>query len=149
MSSLVFFFNVYLFWEKESTTAQEGEGQKERERKFQAGSVCSAQSLMWGSKSQTTRRWLEPKSRVGCLTDWATQVPPVTSLNRVKEGVLKKTEPDWCSQCKRNSTSYCWFWRWKKEPLAKEWKWLLEREKVKKWILPQKILPCVSADLLI
>ena len=32
--------------------------------------------ILWGSNSQTMRSWPEPRSRVRCLTNWATQVPP-------------------------------------------------------------------------
>ena len=58
-----FFFNVYLFREREEV------------RESQAGYALSAQSPMWGSIPQTVRSWPEPKSKVGCLTDWATQAP--------------------------------------------------------------------------
>ena len=33
------------------------------------------QNPVWGSNSWTVRSWPEPRSRVGRLTDWATQVP--------------------------------------------------------------------------
>ena len=50
-----------------------GEGWRERES--QAGSALSVQSTTWGLNSRTLRSWPEPKSRVKCLIDWATQVP--------------------------------------------------------------------------
>ena len=37
-------------------------------------SRLSARKMMQGSISQTVSSWPEPKSRVGCLNDWATQV---------------------------------------------------------------------------
>ena len=82
--SNIFFFYVYLFWEREHARAHScclhvrgrGKGQRERERgrerESQAGSAVTVQ----GSNSRTVRSWPEPKSRVGCFTDWATQVPP-------------------------------------------------------------------------
>ena len=68
---LFFFLNVRLFWEIKWTSRGRG-----RERESQAGPMLSAQSPTWGSISWTTRSWPEPKSRIGCLTDWATQAPP-------------------------------------------------------------------------
>ena len=46
-----------------------------REKESHAGSTVSAQSLTWGSNPWTVTSWPGPKSRVGCFTDWATQVP--------------------------------------------------------------------------
>ena len=37
--------------------------------------MLSVQSLTWGLNPQTVRSWPELKSRVGCLTEWAAQVP--------------------------------------------------------------------------
>ena len=53
----------------------EGDGQKEKERESQAGSTLPVQSPMWGSNQQVVRSRPEPRSRVGCSTDWATQAP--------------------------------------------------------------------------
>ena len=39
-------------------------------------------SPVWGLKSGTVRSWSEPKSRVGCLTDWTTQEPREINLER-------------------------------------------------------------------
>ena len=48
---------------------------REIERESQAGSMLSVQSLTWSLNSLTRRLWPEPKSRVRCLTNWATQMP--------------------------------------------------------------------------
>ena len=72
LSSLFYFFDVYLFIlrERESRGGTEREGDKES----QSGSALPMQSPMWGSNSQSLRSWPEPKSRVRWLTDWATKV---------------------------------------------------------------------------
>ena len=51
---------------------REGETQNPKQA---PGSKLSAQIRTWGSKSRTVRSWPELKSRVACLTHWATQVP--------------------------------------------------------------------------
>ena len=48
---------------------REGERGREKERESQAGFALSAQSLTWGSISQTMRSWPEPKPRVRDLID--------------------------------------------------------------------------------
>ena len=53
--------------ERQRERETEREREREREREFQAGSVLSGQSTRPGWIS-----WPELKSRVGCLTDWAT-----------------------------------------------------------------------------
>ena len=76
--AVCFFFNKVYFWEsereREHTCVCWGGAETKGER-IPRGSMVSAQSLMWDSKSQTMRSWPERKSRVGSLTDWATQVP--------------------------------------------------------------------------
>ena len=67
------------------------EGQRERERESQAGSVLPAQSLTWGQILQIMRSWPEPKSTVGCLTDWATWAPPVYSNVKLIPNALRDT----------------------------------------------------------
>ena len=47
----------------------------ERGRESQGDSILPAQSLTQGLNLQSMRSQPEPKSRGGCLTDWATQVP--------------------------------------------------------------------------
>ena len=71
-SNLLRFIFIYL-WERDREQA--GEGQRERETESQAGSMPSAQSLMWALNPWTMRSWPEPKLRVGCLTNWATLAP--------------------------------------------------------------------------
>ena len=86
----IYFLNVYLFiFERKRggtcvRVSMQGRAEREREGESQAGSALSAQSQMWGLNSQTVRSWPEPKSSVGPLTDWATQVPQVHEdiLNR-------------------------------------------------------------------
>ena len=69
---LFIFMFIYLFLRKSEWA---GAGQKEGERESRAGSALSAQSRMRGSSSPAVRSWSEPKPRVGCLTNWAIQVP--------------------------------------------------------------------------
>ena len=66
------------FWERDRV--QTGEGQKEKgaqNLKLVLGSELSAQSPMWGLKSQTVEimTWATTWAKVGCLTHWTTQVP--------------------------------------------------------------------------
>ena len=63
---------VYLFWERKCVCVVEGQ---EKWRKNSKWEQCSVWSLVWGSISLIVRPWPEPKSIVGCLTDWATRVP--------------------------------------------------------------------------
>ena len=58
-----------------------GEGQIEGER-IQSNFHMSAQSMLQGSVSQTVRSWSEPKSRVGRITNWAIQAPPIFNFLR-------------------------------------------------------------------
>ena len=51
-----------------------GEGQREREREGE-NPKQAVQSLTQGSVSWTVRSWPELKSRAGCWTPWATQMP--------------------------------------------------------------------------
>ena len=64
-----------LFWERDGETES------------QAHSTLPAQSLMWGSNSQTLTSWPEPKARTRCLTDWVTQVPIFCPIFYWKEKV--------------------------------------------------------------
>ena len=73
---------IYLFWE----TVREGQRETEGERDSQAGSTLSVQSPTPGLISGTVRSRPEPKSRVGCLTDWATQTSLcINTLNPEKK----------------------------------------------------------------
>ena len=76
ISAYIFFFTVYLFLREKKRVHKWGMDRERGERESQVGSALSAQSLMWGSNSQTMRSQPEPKPRVGCLTNWATHVPP-------------------------------------------------------------------------
>ena len=71
----LFFLSLFIYFEREGGSTW-GKGRKRgREREFQEGPTLSVQNPVWGSNSWTARSWPEPKSRVGCLTDWATQGP--------------------------------------------------------------------------
>ena len=50
---------IYLLWEseRELVQARAGEGQRDTEREFQAGSAPSVESPMQDSNSQTARSW--------------------------------------------------------------------------------------------
>ena len=69
------FFFQFIFWHTERESRGGAEKERGRERESQGGSPLSAQSLMRGPNSQTVRLSSEPKSRVGCLTNWAPQAP--------------------------------------------------------------------------
>ena len=61
-------YHLFLLKERESTCGRGAERDGE-------SSTLSAQSPMQGSISGTVTSWPGPKSRVGCLTDWAPQAP--------------------------------------------------------------------------
>ena len=68
---------IYLFIlrERQRDNMSRAEAEREGRRESQTGSVLTAQSLMWSLIPQIMRPWPELKSRVGCLTTWATQAP--------------------------------------------------------------------------
>ena len=72
-------FKAYLFIlserARECQLGRDRESRKERES--QAGSILPAQSLARGLIPRTWRSWHELKLRVGCLTDWVTDMPRV------------------------------------------------------------------------
>ena len=75
-----FLFEAYfILKERESTRGGRRRRRRERERESErASQACftlSAQSWMRGWIPPTMRSWPEPKSRVVCLTDRATQAP--------------------------------------------------------------------------
>ena len=94
------FIYLFILRERERARAREhalawaGEGQREGERESQAGSLQSAWSPTPGLNPRTMRSWPELKSRVRCLSDWATQV----SLN------LIWTAPYWTRQIRTESS---------------------------------------------
>ena len=73
----IFFKFIYLFAEREKAWA----GERQRERESQTDSALLARTPMQASNPQTMRLWPELKPRVGCLADWATQVPPRLDSN--------------------------------------------------------------------
>ena len=89
-------FQVYLFfeWERKSSH-RKGGADREEERESQEGSTLSAQSPMRGWNSWTMRLWPELRSRVGRLTDWATQVP--LEGTPFEEGLMEPHLP--CNFC--------------------------------------------------
>ena len=74
---LNFFFNVY-FWERETETETECELGRHRERgdtEPEAGSTLQAVSTEPDVGLEPMNREIMTWAKVGCLTDWATQVP--------------------------------------------------------------------------
>ena len=71
----LFYFLLFIYFERERACVWVGEGQRERGTESQAGSMLSVQSLTQGSIPWTLRSWFEQKSRVGHLTNWTTQAP--------------------------------------------------------------------------
>ena len=66
----IYVFVLFIYLEGTSR----GRGKVEGEREFQAYSMLSVEPSM-GLSHMTPRSWPEPKSRIRCLTDWATQAP--------------------------------------------------------------------------
>ena len=71
---------VLFYFERKSVRRHARTSRRRAETESQAGSTLPAQSPMWGSNAQIVRLWFELRSRVGCLTDGTTQVPPQSSL---------------------------------------------------------------------
>ena len=69
----MFFLSAFIYFER--ATEHEWRRDREGERESQAGSALPTQSPMGGSIPWTMRSWPEPIPRVGCSTDWTTQVP--------------------------------------------------------------------------
>ena len=68
-------FFVLSYFERERERASGVRQRERRDRESEAGSTLSVQSLVQGLNSWTVRSWLDPRSEVECLTDWATQAP--------------------------------------------------------------------------
>ena len=64
------FLSLFIYFERERESRR---GTKWGKREYQEGSTLATQSPMQGSNTQTMRSWLEPKPRVRCLNNWATQ----------------------------------------------------------------------------
>ena len=62
-----------------------GGAERGRGRESQTGFTLLARSSKRGSNSRTVRSWPKRKSRVGCLTDWATQAPKKVVLKKERE----------------------------------------------------------------
>ena len=89
---LIFFLSLFTYFEKESERVRElerawGRG-REMERESQADSVLTASILTRHLIQQTVRSWPGPKSRVRCLTDWATQTPQIPNIFSVNYTVF-------------------------------------------------------------
>ena len=67
-----------LIWERQRPCEWGRGRERETENPYQAPH-CQCRAQCGARTHETVRCWLEPKPRVRCLTDWATQVPP--SLN--------------------------------------------------------------------
>ena len=80
---------IYLFCERERESVHaHGPGrsrERGRERESQTGSSLSVQGPTRGSNPQTVRSWPEPKPRVGCWTDWATQAPQTFFFKNIRK----------------------------------------------------------------
>ena len=63
------------FWDRERERESREGAEREGDREFQADSKLLAQSPSRGLNPWIARSWPELKSKVRCLTDWATQVP--------------------------------------------------------------------------
>ena len=117
---------IYLFWERgkeresEACTNKGGaerERERERERESQAGSSCLCRSLTWGSIPQTVRSWPELKSKLTCLSDWATHMPRSELTTSSGETILDNTDycrkpcflvkPRWFPILRCGTTSNC------------------------------------------
>ena len=72
-STLIIFFKfIFIYFERERELGRGRE--RERENSKQA-LHCQPGARSKGSNSRTVRSWPEPKTRVGCFADWATQAP--------------------------------------------------------------------------
>ena len=82
-----FCFYIYLFLrDRVRQRVSRGRSRERRRHRIRsrllALSKSSAQSLTRGSNPQTVRSW--PETKVGCSTDWATQVPHDNVFNTQK-----------------------------------------------------------------
>ena len=75
------FFNIY-FWETERDRVHVGEGQREREIQYEAGSRLWAVSTEPEVGPEPTNSEIMTWAEVGHLTDWATQAPLALTLNK-------------------------------------------------------------------
>ena len=73
-------FNSLFIWRERVCASRGRDRETEGERGSQAGSTLSARSLTWGLIPPTVRSWPEPRSRVRCLTDWASPAPSILFL---------------------------------------------------------------------
>ena len=71
-----YFFEVYLFIFERDKDSMSREGQREKERENPKQSLHGQHGAQRGARThEITRSWPELKSRIGRLTDWATQMP--------------------------------------------------------------------------
>ena len=77
----LFFFKFFLtfiyFWDRERDRAWTGEGQREGYTESETGSRLWAVSTEPDVGLELTDREIMTWAEVGCLTDWATQVPQI------------------------------------------------------------------------
>ena len=89
---------LFLFLDRERERAQAREGLIERGRESPS-SFHTQWSPVWSSNPQAMRSRPEPRSRVRCLNDWATQVP-VEVLVLIK---VQQETTDWILTMKSDS----------------------------------------------
>ena len=150
VSFFFFLMFIYLFWEW--TGGGEERGQ---ERESQAGCQCRAWGRAWSHRPGS---WPDLKSRVRCLTDWATQVPPDRYLfMRKREDCVQSMGRKFKARALCFPCSYypmplsCleekWLWRQGGgckllvEIILKEWKFLLLHKIMQAWVKRDMIVP--------
>ena len=73
---LSLFIYLFIYFERERgrerAWVEEGQRERERENPKQAPH-CQRRAWCGAPTHEAVRSWLEPKPRVGCLSDWATQ----------------------------------------------------------------------------
>ena len=117
---------IYLFWERECTNewkrTTEWKGVGKGQRESQVGSMLSALSPRQDLISGTRRSWPEQRSRVRCLTDWATQVsqgPVISVISTLKVEslaervfILLSLNSFYDLKCWHHSINLSWLYPW-------------------------------------
>ena len=117
------FFKICLFiWERVRARAhaRESEEEGQRERESQADSMLSVKPSA-GLNLMTLRSQPELKPRLGRLTDWTVQVPPVLFFKKIFASLMGKKLVNVGSDYRRVIMSWTWAY------LAE----------VKSWVLPR------------
>ena len=95
-----FLFKIYLFFLDRVREWESKGGGSEGERESSSKPPLSVESNA-GLHPRTPRSWLEQKSRVGCLTSWATQAPSFLFLKMEKNRACWKA--NWNDVIKREN----------------------------------------------